>query len=100
MLTKHMKKKQQKKPNMSCSYQRSRCAKVDRWMAFTSLPTGMTSPLRQLKRIEHDVIASKIIMREGDYLYQVFAMQSSIAYLGKQSRFASIIVILLIILLY
>lgn len=28
-------------------------------MAFTSLPAGMTSPSRQLKWIEHDVIASK-----------------------------------------
>lgn len=38
---------------------------------FTSLPARVTSPLRQLKRIEHDVIASKSACR-GDDLYQCY----------------------------
>lgn len=36
---------------------------------FTSLPARVTSSLRHLKRIKHDVIASKSAFR-GDYLYQ------------------------------
>lgn len=72
----------------------------DRWMAFTSLPAGMTSPSRQLEWIEHDVIASKSSCEGGDCLDQVFAMQSSIEYLGKQSHFTSIRILLIILVSY
>lgn len=68
-------------------------------MSSTSLPAGMTSPSRQLKWIEHDVIASKSSCEGGDCLDQVFAMQPSMEYLGKQSRFMSM-TILWIILVY
>lgn len=79
---------------------------VQRWRGgwlLLLLPAGMTSPSRQLKWIEHDVIASKSScgwVGGGDYLYQVFARQSPIEYRGKQSRFLSIILILWIILMY
>lgn len=46
---------------------------------FTSLPAPVTSPLRQLKCIEHDVIASKSACRE-DYLYQCFSIVSMYLY--------------------
>lgn len=46
---------------------------------FTSLSAPVTSPLRQLKKIEHDVIASKSA-RRGDCLYQCFSIRSTHLY--------------------
>ena len=88
-------------------HEKSRHPKVD-GSFFASLPASVASPLRQLKRIEHDVIASKSACRVDylyhcvsvvtKHLYQVFTMTSSIWYMnaqGSHGRSTSINVIFL-----